>query len=427
MECILRFVTDGSSTELLAELDSVIQQSKAAGVSFEQNIAFGPIFVETCLGLLIEEGVPREDRLAAYASLVRISHIRQTELMRCYHAEESERGTVPSGPAESPGNGALISGRKRDHLCGLVGSSGLMQATYHRVEDCSRSRETVFVTGESGTGKELVARAIHLCSGDPPERWVPVNCASMQPQMMVALLSGHRRGAFTGAMESNIGLVRSAEGGTLFLDEITEMTSESQAALLRVIQEHCVLPIGESREIPVKVRIIASTNEPPERSVAGGKLRRDLYYRLQRLVVKLPPLRDHVEDVPRLIQNFAERWRTANRTELRPRFSSGATTRMMQHTWPGNVRELENTVFALCSFVGDEVIAARHVEAQLAITRDLPEEHPGVPVALREAERVTIVRALNVAAGNKSLAARLLGLSRKQLYVKLKVYSLETR
>jgi len=424
IETVLRFAAEGDATLLALRLAEAGVRCRNLGIPLEHAVASGPIFVESCLKVLGEEGRISEELRTAFVAMTRIDHRRQDELLKAYCSAESRRNPKTAESAGWQGGVKRSSKGERDHLCGLVGSSAPMQEIYSEIEDCSRSRETVFVVGESGTGKELVARAIHLCSGDPPERWVPVNCASMQPQMMVALLSGHRKGAFTGALESRIGLVRSAEGGTLYLDEITEMTAESQAALLRVIQEHSVLPIGESREIPVKVRIVASTNQLPERSMGEGKLRRDLYYRLQRLVVEVPPLRNHLEDVPQLVCSFTEKWRVANRTEKCPMFSASAMTRLLQHDWQGNVRELENVVFAACSFAGKSVIEAQDIEARLSKLEELSDLTVGAPIGLREAERVTIIRALQITSGNKSQAARLLGLSRKQLYVKLKRYHL---
>jgi DNA-binding NtrC family response regulator len=425
IRAVLTDMANGNLEQLLKDLHNAGERFRELGVPFDEVVSSAPLFVESCLAVLRNEGYDDSTLLTAYIALVRLSHVRIVELSKSYYQADKAWTGEQLARVEEELASLRSSIGVRDQLCGLVGGSTAMQKVFTRIEICAKTRETVLLTGESGTGKELAARAIHLCSGDPPERWVVVNCATIQPHMMVAMLSGHRKGAFTGALESRMGLVRSAEGGTLFLDEITEMTPDAQAALLRIIQERCVLPLGETREIPVTVRLIASTNQPLEKSVREGKLRRDLYYRLQRLIIEIPSLREHLEDLPQLVSHFAEQWRRSNQATVRPRFSLEALAKLTQNSWLGNVRELENTVFSVCSFAAGPIIEAADVEARLKSVSSPAHTDNYAPVALREAERATIVRAMALANGNKSQAARLLGMSRKQLYVKIHLYQLD--
>ncbi|MCK6552142.1 sigma 54-interacting transcriptional regulator, partial [Myxococcota bacterium] len=237
---------------------------------------------------------------------------------------------------------------ERVGLSGLVGASKAMERLYGRIELAARGRETVLVVGESGVGKELVARAVHRVSGDPEGRFVAVNCAALPAELVESELFGHRRGAFSGAASEHAGLVRAADGGTLFLDEITELAPAAQAKLLRVIQERTVRPVGAIQEEPVRVRIVAATNRSLREATDGGVLRRDLYYRLQRVVIDVPPLRERMSDLPLLVAAFAERWAEAYGAPRPKVFSEETLERLLVHAWPGNVRELENVVFAAC-------------------------------------------------------------------------------
>lgn len=324
--------------------------------------------------------------------------------------------------AAVPGAGVMPV-QTRAQFCGLVGASQIMRSLYARIELAARGRETILIAGESGVGKELVARAIHQAAGEPSERFVPVNCAALPRDLLESELFGHRRGAFSGAGDHHLGLIRSADGGTLFLDEITELAPEAQAKLLRVIQERCVRGVGELRESPVQVRIVAATNRDPIHALEGGRLRRDLYYRLQRLVIEVPPLRRRVSDLPLLVATFCERWAAAY-SEARPKsFSTEALERLCGHEWPGNVRELENVVFASCLAAAGPLVHADDLPP-FGATRTATEGGVQEAVSMQDAERRAIEQALSRAVGNKSLAARMLGISRKQLYAKIDRYGL---
>ena len=299
----------------------------------------------------------------------------------------------------------------------LIGKSSVMQQVYDRVTAASKTRGTILIRGESGTGKELVARALHHSSTDRP--FVPVNCAALPRDLVEAELFGHRRGAFTNAEAPSDGLFLAASGGTLFLDEVTEMAPEAQAKLLRALQERRVRPVGSATEVPVDVRVIASTNRDPREAIAGGKLREDLFYRLSAATIELPPLRARSEDIPLLVQHFIKR---SNENGGRPvsGIERAALAALSKYSWPGNVRELENAIEHACTFGTQPDIAVSDLPAELA---SRAADHSGLRfegiVTLQQAEQMAIQNALDRLGGNKSEVARALGISRKHLYSKL--------
>jgi DNA-binding NtrC family response regulator len=332
-----------------------------------------------------------------------------------------------------------------------------MQRVYERLAIAARTRDPVLLVGESGTGKELAARAIHALSGDPAERFIAVNCAALPRDLMESELFGHTAGAFSGARGEHLGVFRAASGGTLFLDELTELVPEAQAKLLRALQERAVRPVGALAEVPVAVRIVASTNRDLRESLAEGRLRRDLYYRLQSLVVTIPPLRERREDIPLLVRHFLARAEEEGMRCCRFGASREVLRLLSLHDWPGNVRELENAIRFACrldrgprleasDLPAEIVAAAKKAEARArALGCDL--ETPAAPMGetaskspspsaaaperslmtIREAEREAIARALRATGGNKARAARLLSISRKQLYAKIREYGLDPR
>jgi len=336
--------------------------------------------------------------------------------------------------------GALLplEGEQPARFHGIVGKSAVVQNMLNRIAALSPGRSTILVVGESGTGKELVARAIHGASA-PAAPFVALNCAALPRDLIESELFGFVKGAFSGANHDHLGLFRSAQGGTLFLDEITEMNLETQAKLLRVIQERSVRPVGGTREIPVDVRIIASTNREPESAVREGQLRKDLYYRLAVGVVRAVPLRERMEDIPLLLRHFVDLF---NARFARPikvtAIEAEAMELLMRHSWPGNVREFGNAIEAALSFSNGSVLrcadlaldqvthesqsassAPRTVVAEIAATQD-----PVTFSSLKEVERNHIVWTLTNTGGNKALAARLLGISRKSLYDRLAEHGL---
>jgi DNA-binding NtrC family response regulator len=400
----------------------------ARGVPFGEVCDWLHLFEESVVEELRRLGSPPEAILDHVLALGRLGHQRRSLLIEAYHGHcRSEWVRCREAALERAARLERdVTGR--DRLCGLVGRSLVMQRLFERLELAARCRDTVLLVGESGTGKELAARAIHALAGDAGEAFVPVNCAALPPDLMESELFGHRRGAFSGAASDHPGLFRAAEGGTLFLDEVTELTAPAQAKLLRVLQERAIRPLGSLQEVPVDARVVASTNRDPERALEAGRLRRDLYYRLQELVVRLPPLRERRTDVSLLVEHLAARHASEGHT---PRvFSPEAMAVLSGREWPGNVRELENLVRSLCRSTEGRVVESAAVRRALGEPGEAPEpvgvEKPAAgPLSIEEAERDAIARALRETEGNKTRAAKLLGISRKQLYVKIRRYGLQ--
>ncbi len=240
--------------------------------------------------------------------------------------------------------------RSRYSFDNIIGKSEPMQEVFRLVSQVAPSRSTVLITGESGTGKELIAKAIHANSPRADAPFIPVNSGSIPVDLLESALFGHVKGAFTGAAANRKGYFEAASGGTLFLDEIATLSMETQAKLLRVLQERELMPVGSNEIIPVDVRIVAATNEELEGLVQRGEFREDLYYRLNVIGVRLPPLRERTGDIPLLVQHFFDRFCLENEKFLDGsghsllRFSPDSMSILMDHRWPGNVRELENAV-----------------------------------------------------------------------------------
>jgi transcriptional regulator with PAS, ATPase and Fis domain len=275
----------------------------------------------------------------------------------------------------------------------------------------------VLVCGESGTGKEMVARAIHAHSRRSEGALEIVNCAAVPPTLMESELFGHARGAFTGAVADKPGRFELADGGTLFLDEVIEMSPDCQAKLLRALEEGCIRRVGDTRDRRADVRVIAATNRDVARAVAEGRLREDLFYRLDRLRVEVPPLRQRQGDIELLAEHFREEvgracWRRAES------FSPDVLDVFRSYRWPGNVRELRNVVERMLLLAEGQVLGMDTVPADLkaAVAGE------GVMPALEEVEREHILRALERTGGNKKRAAEMLGIDRSTLYAKLRHY-----
>jgi transcriptional regulator with PAS, ATPase and Fis domain len=308
---------------------------------------------------------------------------------------------------------------------GLVGVSQAMRRLYDRIEAVGGTRGTVLIIGESGTGKELVAQAIHECGLTAAAPFVALNCAAIPRDLIESELFGHKRGAFSGANAEYLGLFRAADGGTLFLDEVTEMSAETQSKLLRAAQERTVRPVGSTSEVPVDVRLIASTNRNPEEAVRCGQLRQDLYYRLQAGVLHVPPLRERDEDVPLLVEHFIALFNQ----KLKPRtivrgVEEDAMAAMRGYSWPGNVRELSNAIESALTFGRSALISLDALPPVIAGSSRRIGSAAGSSGTFAEAERDVIARALETTAGNKLAASKLLHISRKKLYAKIAKYGL---
>ena len=302
----------------------------------------------------------------------------------------------------------------------LVGTSPKMQRVYKLVEKVSEHSYPVLVLGESGTGKELIARSIHFSGPRRTKPFVPVDCSALVPTLVESELFGHVKGAFTGATHSKAGLIESADGGTLFLDEIGDLPLDMQAKLLRALQEKEVRPVGSTERVPISLRVIAATNRDLESAVRSGGFRQDLFFRLNVVQLKLPPLRERKADIPLLVNHFLEKFSERHGTARE--ISADALGRLMAHNWPGNVRELENAIERALALSSGPVVSITDLPTNLqyGASERLPELDEVLP--LDEVERRMIFRALREAGGDKLAAARLLKIGKTTLYRKLKQY-----
>jgi DNA-binding NtrC family response regulator len=313
---------------------------------------------------------------------------------------------------------------------GIVGRAPEMEKLYRIIAKAANSVHPVLILGESGTGKEMVARSIHYSGPFRDKPFIPVDCGSLVPTLIESELFGYVKGAFTGASQSKDGLLAMAEGGTVFLDEVGELPVDLQAKMLRAIQEKEIRPVGSTRRVPINVRILAATNRDLEQGVSQGVFRRDLYFRLNVLSLRIPALRERRQDVPLLIAYFLERlMRTSGQEKM---LSDEALKAMLAYDWPGNVRELENCLERTYAFTSGPLIH----------TTDLPREVANLPVLeassidgtstisgrgkiipIAELEKLTILSAITELNGDKLQAARLLGIGKTTLYRKLKDYA----
>jgi DNA-binding NtrC family response regulator len=319
---------------------------------------------------------------------------------------------------------------RRSRLGGLIGRSAPMQELFRAIERVATSRASVLIRGESGTGKELVARAIHDLGPRSAGPFVAVNCAAIPETLMESELFGHERGAFTDAREQRVGKFEAASGGTLFLDEVGEIPSSVQAKLLRVLQERVLERLGGNRSIEVDVRIVAATNRDLEAAVGAGAFRADLYYRINVVPLFVPPLRARREDIPLLVENVLER---VMRETGRPRraLSPEAWDVLQHHAWPGNVRELENAIERAATLSDRELLAPDDLpeavveSARFALLQaEVRTGRVGFDEAVARFETELLREALQRAEWNQTRAAALLGITRRQLKLKMDRYGL---
>jgi len=297
---------------------------------------------------------------------------------------------------------------------------GAIKEIESRVDLIARSHVPVFITGESGTGKEVIARLIHQKSQKAP--FVAINCAALPKDVIENELFGHERGAFTGALIKKSGCFELAHGGTLFLDEVAEMHPQTQAKLLRAIETKVFRRLGGSEEVSVDTRIIAATNKDPLAAMSSGLLREDLFYRLSVIELSLPPLRNRKADIVPLLEHYMLHLSKKHNGKPK-RFAVECLELLTGFDWPGNVRELKNLVERLVLLCQDDVVEIRHLPARM-VGRKI--QAPIITIELGttvdNAERLLITRTLEHVGDNKAKAARLLGVSRKTLYDKLKHY-----
>src|SRR5213593_810955 len=314
----------------------------------------------------------------------------------------------------------------------ILGSAPGIQRVLETVAAVADADANILIVGESGTGKELLANALHDRSRRRSGPWIKINCAALPKDLIESELFGHTKGSFTGATTDKVGLLEESDGGSLLLDEITEMPVDLQAKLLRVLEERMVRRLGAAKAVPIDFRLISSTNQTPEVALREGRLRQDLYFRINTVSIEVPPLRERREDIPILVRAFLERYRAKHGRDVEG-IEPEAYRRLLAYAWPGNVRELQNALERA-------VLVTRG--PQIALD-DLPEPlqradaEPGaaaavapseVPVgSLEEIERVSILRALEMTKWNKQAAAAALGLRRPTLYSKMRKHGIPQR
>ncbi len=326
----------------------------------------------------------------------------------------------------------------------IIGATPAMRRVWQLVDKVADTPSTVLLIGESGTGKERVARALHARSGRAGKPFIAVNCGAIPESLFESELFGHERGAFTGAVTAKPGRFELADGGTLFLDEVAELPRDLQVKLLRALQERVIDRVGGLRPVRVDVRVIAATNVDLQTAVLAGRFREDLYYRLNVVPVRLPPLRERREDIPPLVAHFLQRFNARLGTHVTTA-TAESMGRLLAHTWPGNIRELENVVERGVLLSEDGTLAVGPLggaaTALHADTDDEPVTSPGTASVAQDAragvglkdyvrvhtarlERALIARILEEEHGNVTRAARRLDISRKGLQLKMKEYAL---
>ncbi|NKB23553.1 MAG: response regulator [Kiritimatiellae bacterium] len=307
----------------------------------------------------------------------------------------------------------------------IIGQSAAMGEVFDMVKQVATSKTTILIEGESGTGKELVANAIHQLSPRHQSPFVPVHCAALSETLLESELFGHERGSFTGATERRQGRFELADGGTLFLDEIGEVDSSVQVKMLRVLEERSFERVGGQKTIDVDVRIVTATNKNLKQLVDQQIFREDLFYRLHVVVIRIPPLRERVSDIPLLIQHFIKEFNKENNKHI-----EGVTTdtaeMLMAYTWPGNIRELRNAIERMVVLTRSDRLSVPDVPSTIKEGADYRVGPKNMPeMSLEEAEKDLIINALKKYNGNRTKAAEQLGISRRTLHRKLNEYSLK--
>jgi two-component system response regulator AtoC len=308
----------------------------------------------------------------------------------------------------------------------LIGTSAKMQAIYRRMLKVVDTESTILIQGESGTGKELVARALHYKSSRQNRPFVTINCSALPDNLLESELFGHKQGSFPGALMDNAGLFEEGNNGTLFLDEINSMSQQLQTKLLRVLQERHIRRIGDTKQIPFNVRLIAASTEPLKAKTRTGGFREDLYFRLDVIPIEIPPLRERMEDVPLLVERFLQKQADKTGTEKKT-IETSAMEWLVRYTWPGNVRELENAIERACTLSDGGVIRAEdlppHVLTESGSLEKTPDSEWRVGQSLdnfvRNQERKYIEMTLKFNQGSREKTASMLEISIATLYRKL--------
>lgn len=310
----------------------------------------------------------------------------------------------------------------------IIGTSGRMQEVYNLIAKVADTDSTILIQGESGTGKELVARALHFNSVRQHQPFVAINCSALPENLLESELFGHKKGAFTGAVQDKIGLFEEAEMGTIFLDEVNSMALSLQTKLLRVLQERQLRRVGDTKSVPINVRVLAATNESLNDKIKSGQFREDLYYRLCVIPIEMPALRERVDDIPLLVSHFLQKNAAQTGTEPK-KIDQKAIESLQAYRWPGNVRELENAIERACALCDEGIIKTHDLPPQVLRQGGAPV--PSGPSALpvgrtldeyvREQERSFIEETIKMNGGNREKAAKMLGISMATLYRKLEV------
>ena len=315
---------------------------------------------------------------------------------------------------------------RREKFEEMVGKSSPMREVYELIEKVARSDVPVLIVGESGTGKELVARAIHKRSPRREGKFVPVNCGAIPETLMESELFGHEKGAFTGATEKKKGLLEISHGGTLFLDEVGDLPLSVQMKLLRFLQEKEFVKVGGTNSIKVDTRVISATNKSLEKEIEKGNFREDLYYRIQAVIIPLPPLRERKEDIPLLVEHFLHKYQNESMGKRKKEFTSEAMELLLNYHWPGNVRELENVVRGCIALSEGDFIGEKNLPPCLKETTEKIDTSWGSWAEMQRKFQESYIReTLKKAGGNVSRASRIAGISRRHFYEKMKEYHID--
>jgi DNA-binding NtrC family response regulator len=314
--------------------------------------------------------------------------------------------------------------REKYRFESIIGKSDAIESTFRVMEKVARTDSSVLITGESGTGKELVARAIHFSSDRAGNRFLPINCGALPENLLESELFGYKRGAFTGAGQDKVGLLKAADKGTILLDEIGELPLALQVKLLRALQEREAYPLGANDPVAFDVRVLCATNKNLEAEVKAGRFREELLYRINVININLPALRERQDDIPLLANHFLRKYeKSLSRTAMR--FSKGAMRLMLNYAWPGNVRELENTVERAAILAETDVIHSHDLPDKLRSTSPVIASIENTGMTLEELEREHIKRVLDKVENDKVKAAQVLGIHLSTLYRKVQRYHLD--
>jgi len=420
-------------------------------IAEDAKAAMGLLEAENFAVLLTDFRLPNEDGMKLIARAKSLPKPPICILMTAYGSEELAVNAMKQGADDYIAKGRLqidelemriaralkqqnlevenVALRKQlDSKFGLeniIGESPVMQEIFEVVKQVAPTRATVLIGGESGTGKELIAKALHQLSPRARQAFVTVHCAALAPTLLESELFGHERGAFTGAHERRIGRFEQAQGGTLFLDEIGEIDATIQVKLLRFLGERTFERVGSNKTLTADVRLVAATNKHLEELVKAGKFREDLFFRLRVVEIELPPLRERTGDIPLLAQNFLREFAKENGKPVTD-FTADALEALMNFSWPGNVRELRTSIEHAVVLARGERITLRDLPGSVRHEGAAP---PGIAagkdLTVKAAEKQLIVRALKETDGNRTHAAKKIGMSRRTFHRKLHEYHLE--